>query len=253
MRSAGPGGNCAVEHLEGNRRNIDGVGAAIFAFAVDMPSYLIGQAVRPLHHFVPGPDSLYLQRTSLDAGGQLTEPDPVETAVALEHHAVAGEIGQQVEVGADAGLAFRHLPRTYVFAFAAPHADFRMKEHGAVTLFEGSAKRAQVDARRIMAVHAAPGDMYLEVFAVVATSRGLDRQPVERRQAVAYRLFFRWCPVGNLHPAVRESGRDGSFQHREFVLVDVPARLHAGLAADAFAQVENGAQRRAAGCMGSIV
>ena len=135
----------------------------------------------------------------------------VEAPVTFEHDAVAGEVGQYVEIGSDAGLTLRNLPGTDVFALAAAHADLGMKQYGAVALRKGGSEGAQVDARCIVAVHAAPGDVELKILAAVSSGSRLDRQPVEWRQPVANRPSFRRRPVGYLHPVAGNlSGMDPS-------------------------------------------
>ena len=76
--------------------------------------------------FITEANGLNIFRTSLDAGGQIAVGYSIVAAIAFVHHAVAGEIGQHVEIEAHAGLSLRNVPGANLIALGTTQADIRI-------------------------------------------------------------------------------------------------------------------------------
>ncbi len=131
--------NGGVQFFKRHRRNINGVGSTVFGLTVDIAVDFFGQLTGFFDDFIAGPDGLNILRAGFDTGGQLPRLNLVVAAVAFEHHAVAGKIGQDIQIQPHAGLALRDVPGANRIAFGAPQADFRVYSGDTVLkLFGGS-------------------------------------------------------------------------------------------------------------------
>jgi len=187
-----------------------------------------------------GADGLHVVGAGLDTGRYAAGGHPREAAVALVHDTVAGKGRQQLAVEAHAGLALGDVPGTDGPALGPAQADGIVDAHGAVVFDGGRAPGAQLGTGRMRAVHAAPGDIERQVPAVLFDRGRLDVEPVVRREPVVHvpgcgeilRL-----DLGRIHFG------EGFFRLGIVGLMGLVTGIHAGAAAFALGQIEQGGER----------
>jgi len=183
------------------------------------------------------PDFLDVFGADFDAGRQLTVGNPVITPIAFVHDPVAGILGQYIQVKAHSGLPLGNFPWTYGPTFGPAHAQILMDSDDPVGERVGGAKRTQIDAGGIQAVHAPAGYGQFERAAVVHPFGVLDEQPVIGRQPVCDVSLFLGGPVFDTNLLGRVHGGHRTFRFRILGIVDVPAGVHTGFAGNAFLNV----------------